>query len=431
MTDQSTMKVTFAAFHQQNGWRTHTRHDSVEAALTGRRGAVVLLRNGSPKAEQINARDGQALAVFVWADDAGLATGLRFNANLNAIESTHVPVHLLTEFRNGDHPPASAIKQWFAGAGIWTASQYATDVNHEAKQGTSDVEKIVNRRGRRYRYGEKPTWEVVYEAVREFEEPVATVDLGRHIRDQIPDFNLQNLGPDLSVLSVNCNSRGHHSANRLPRWTDTGNPYDKLIRLGKGRQVRFAIYDPAVHGVWALVDVGDKILRPRFCASNDTRELEQARATIADEGLFDPSEDARRRVMAAIVQREGQPAFRKRLLDAYGSVCAITGCRVSSLLEAAHIVPYRGPQTNQVSNGLPLRADLHKLFDLHLFSIDPDTLTVHLSKFLKGSEYAVFDGVVLKPPSSVSMPEMREALRHHAARCSWVHASSSGAPLDE
>ncbi|WP_074169491.1 HNH endonuclease signature motif containing protein [Caballeronia hypogeia] len=36
-----------------------------------------------------------------------------------------------------------------------------------------------------------------------------------------------------------------------------------------------------------------------------------------------------------------------------------------------------GAHTNDVTNGLLLRADLHKLFDLHMFRIDPQTRTVH------------------------------------------------------
>ncbi|WP_200883691.1 HNH endonuclease [Archangium violaceum] len=51
---------------------------------------------------------------------------------------------------------------------------------------------------------------------------------------------------------------------------------------------------------------------------------------------------------------------------AYGGRCALTDCEEPRVLEAAHIFPYHGPQTNHVTNGLLLRADLHVLFDLGL-----------------------------------------------------------------
>jgi len=39
----------------------------------------------------------------------------------------------------------------------------------------------------------------------------------------------------------------------------------------------------------------------------------------------------------AIKIRRGQKDFREKLLRAYGSTCAVTGCKIVDLLEAAHI----------------------------------------------------------------------------------------------
>ena len=89
-------------------------------------------------------------------------------------------------------------------------------------------------------------------------------------------------------------------------------------------------------------------------------------------------EDARRRIEATIVLRQGQGAFRDSLLEAYGCRCAISGCDVPEALEAAHIIPYKGEHTNVVVNGLLLRADLHTLFDLGLIAIDTADLLVLL-----------------------------------------------------
>jgi hypothetical protein len=56
--------------------------------------------------------------------------------------------------------------------------------------------------------------------------------------------------------------------------------------------------------------------------------LDRARKKAISEGAFDPTDDsdARDRVAALIARRQGQPAFRKRLLDAYGNRCAISRC---------------------------------------------------------------------------------------------------------
>lgn len=72
----------------------------------------------------------------------------------------------------------------------------------------------------------------------------------------------------------------------------------------------------------------------------------------------------------AITARRGQTEFRKRLLDAYGRRCCISGCREEALLEAAHIRPHAEEPNYSTRNGLLLRADLHTLYDLHLLGVD-------------------------------------------------------------
>lgn len=64
--------------------------------------------------------------------------------------------------------------------------------------------------------------------------------------------------------------------------------------------------------------------------------------------------------------RIGQGSFRLLVTDAYKRRCAITGENTLPVLEAAHIVPYSQNGTHDVSNGLLLRADFHKLFDAGL-----------------------------------------------------------------
>lgn len=84
--------------------------------------------------------------------------------------------------------------------------------------------------------------------------------------------------------------------------------------------------------------------------------------------------------------REGQPEFRRRVIELYGGRCAISLCGTVDALEAAHIVPYKGKDSNQPWNGILLRADLHLLFDKNLLRIDPATLRIRLDPRLRRTE---------------------------------------------
>ena len=70
--------------------------------------------------------------------------------------------------------------------------------------------------------------------------------------------------------------------------------------------------------------------------------------------------------------RLGQASFRVLVTDAYKRRCAITGESTLLALEAAHIIPYSTEGTHDVRNGLLLRADFHRLFDVGLVGVTPD-----------------------------------------------------------
>jgi HNH endonuclease len=130
-------------------------------------------------------------------------------------------------------------------------------------------------------------------------------------------------------------------------------------------------------------------------------------------------EDARKRVLTSIVRRQGQSQFRQKLLAAYKGNCAISGCNVEQALEAAHIIPYRGTQTNVISNGLLLRADLHTLFDLKLITIDPQTMEVVVAPELMQA-YGEFSQEKVKfPDSELDRPD-RKAVEEHYSQCKWT-----------
>lgn len=65
-----------------------------------------------------------------------------------------------------------------------------------------------------------------------------------------------------------------------------------------------------------------------------------------------------------ISPRLGQGAFRISVIDVYQRRCAVTGERTLPILDAAHIQPYADGGAHNVTNGLLLRTDIHRLFDL-------------------------------------------------------------------
>ena len=146
-------------------------------------------------------------------------------------------------------------------------------------------------------------------------------------------------------------------------------------------------------------------------------ELQQILPDEASVKPFNPSDfkDAREWISQTIAYRRGQGDFRKELLEAYGGRCAITGCTVVDALEAAHIFPYRGSETNNVTNGLPLRADLHTLFDLGLITVDAENMKVLVQKNLHSSEYGTFHGKKIHIPSDSGQRPSQYALRMHNA----------------
>lgn len=144
-------------------------------------------------------------------------------------------------------------------------------------------------------------------------------------------------------------------------------------------------------------------------------ELLAERQRIEAEGYFDVDtvKDARKRITASIVQRQGQGEFRCKLLKSYGCRCPITDCDVESALEAAHIIPYQGTDTNHPTNGLLLRSDIHTLFDLHLLSIQPDTYDVVISPELIGTCYQDLVSRKLALPQDQNAAPNRSALSKH------------------
>ena len=116
--------------------------------------------------------------------------------------------------------------------------------------------------------------------------------------------------------------------------------------------------------------------------------------------------------------RLGQGAFRVLVTDAYQRRCAVSGERTLPVLEAAHIRPYSSQGPHRVNNGILLRSDIHKLFDLGYVTVTPQ-LRVEVSPRLReewenGREYYAYHGRELtqRPTGVHSLPSL-EFLQWH------------------
>ncbi len=141
---------------------------------------------------------------------------------------------------------------------------------------------------------------------------------------------------------------------------------------------------------------------------------------IRDPAAEDPAISGERRFGAEYLARGrlGQGAFRVLVTDAYLRRCAVTGEKTLPVLEAAHIKPYSSAGPHAIKNGILLRSDLHKLFDLGYVTVTP-TLTLEVSSRLKaewenGREYYAYHGKVLRnlPADGGHIPD-RQFLQWH------------------
>lgn len=125
-----------------------------------------------------------------------------------------------------------------------------------------------------------------------------------------------------------------------------------------------------------------------------------------------PLQEARYGKPTLFHPRLGQAGFRYAVTERYERRCAMTGERSLPALEAAHIKPYGDQGPHKVSNGLLLRADIHRLFDSGYITVTPD-LHVEVSKHLKeefsnGREYYAMHGrpLIVLPHQTQDRPNL-------------------------
>jgi putative restriction endonuclease len=135
------------------------------------------------------------------------------------------------------------------------------------------------------------------------------------------------------------------------------------------------------------------------------------------------AEGPRRGAPQIVMPRLGQGSFRVAVMDGFGRRCAVTGERTLPILDAAHIKPWNEGGENRPGNGLLLRTDIHRLFDLGYVTVSPDhhfEVSPRLREdYENGRAYYELHGRALRDPvDRAFLPSPTALAWHHANRWS-------------
>lgn len=223
-----------------------------------------------------------------------------------------------------------------------------------------------------------------------------------YLRSHLPKSRVQvalrdpNLFPEGKILSYSVNgANGRLSMRRLAEY----------IEPGIGGHTHEIMQVLVGHGIKVF-------LRNRKPTHDKYQDFIDAGLLIDEDSVEPRHVVERRRVLQEVTQRPGQGRFRDALLETYDRRCALTGADHEITLQAAHIVPVQDGGTDEVSNGLLLRADVHLLFDACLLAFDEGTGAVLLRPELAQTEIGreLATQMLRKPRSRGSKPKP-ESLR--------------------
>jgi len=116
-------------------------------------------------------------------------------------------------------------------------------------------------------------------------------------------------------------------------------------------------------------------------------------------------------------RRLGQGTFQIAVTETYQRSCAITRERALPALDAAHIQPFSERPKHEISNGLLLRSDVHRLFDAGYLTVTPE-YRVEASETMRddfndGDNYLALHGAPIWVPEDPVLRPAAERLRWH------------------
>lgn len=172
---------------------------------------------------------------------------------------------------------------------------------------------------------------------------------------------------------------------------------------GKPRKARtgFLMHEGHAWPVKALGRLASQIAGGPMTHNPNTNVFRKYFEILGFQLINSPEDEAevaaeRQRRLAEVWMRPHQAKFRDDVFKKFGARCLVTGCTTLKALEAAHILPVAGNGGDEAWNGIPLRADLHRLFDSGAILLDPDTWTLTV-RAPDAEDYLEYDGMDLAP----------------------------------
>ena len=176
------------------------------------------------------------------------------------------------------------------------------------------------------------------------------------------------------------------------------------------------LLDPTGQGVhqqqFALNEAGQVLAM--LCIEHEVSKASNGKKTV-DISIQDQVDinlgAVRRKRLAAITERPNQTKFRRLILDNFNSRCLLTGESTVEALDACHIISVRDGGMDSIDNGLCMRTDLHRLYDVGKLRIG-ESGTVDVSPDMSSS--ATYKSL----PKAICLPGnvSRDYLRR---RCSY------------
>jgi len=212
-------------------------------------------------------------------------------------------------------------------------------------------------------------------------------------------------------------------------WVDTPSPLSPGLVIDWGVSVRswHQWGDGAKPVVFAPEQALDREAIAQYLGAGLLAEEDKQRETLDYEARAIKQQIARNtealnrafeeRRLGIVQVRPNQARFRAELIRRHREICAVTQCDVGYALEACHIIPFAEgtSERDMPSNGLLLRRDIHRLFDLLVLSVDPETWTVWLSHDLRGGFYRDLHDAALVVDAA--KPALDEHFRRARAAC--------------
>lgn len=188
--------------------------------------------------------------------------------------------------------------------------------------------------------------------------------------------------------------RNRSENTRSKIWLDS-TPEEKNKFIKWATEQLTTIGYPAIK--FKLVDVDGKRLAELIDGhGNFTMKIEARNSLSETISIVEPYEpndlDTRKFKTQKKPLRKDREKFRELSLSYHGTMCVFTGVKNEKVLEIAHIKSWKGDNDNHIQNLIPIRADVHKIFDCYQIGVEPNTLTIHVRKDVSCSEYRRYHG---------------------------------------